>query len=109
MGDEESDDHMYDRLYDLIGKSRAESGVEELKAFTVNVGRRESTTASLFVSSVKAVEELLDELRKSTMEGSMPGEERGLRGISGAKSTLSEAGTALPLMTMDIAHVEMGD
>ncbi len=108
MGDEESDDHMYSRLYELIGKSSAGSGVEDLKAFTINVGKRESTTASLFVKDVKAVEELLGELSKSTMKGTMHGTELGPRAAAGAG--MDAAGSAaLPPMTMDIAHVEMDD
>jgi trehalose-6-phosphatase len=67
MGDEESDDKMYDALYGLLASASPSSCVAETKAFTVNVGKRPSTTASTYVPDVKAAEALLVDIAQGTI------------------------------------------
>lgn len=64
MGDEESDDMMYEELYQIIGASAPAAHGTDMKAFTINVGKR-VTPAKLYMNDVQDVECLLDALASS--------------------------------------------
>jgi trehalose-6-phosphatase len=102
MGDEESDDKMYDALYRLIGSSSPATGIANLKAFTVNVGKRPSTTASTYVGDVTAAEELLTDIAKRTVhEQRLSQQQKDPRG-PGTAGTMDEPRP----MEQTIEHVE---
>ena len=67
MGDEESDDKMHEALSKIIGSSSQATGVANLKAFTINVGKRSSTTASTYVADVAAAGDLLVTIANRTI------------------------------------------
>ena len=64
IGDEESDDKMFEAFYDVLSRSGAGRGTEQTRAFTVCVGKRE-TPADWFANDVNDVEMLLTQLANS--------------------------------------------
>eukprot|EP01038_Epipyxis_sp_PR26KG_P011996 gene11996-16059_t len=64
IGDEESDDKMFEALYDFIAASDPRADVKRMNAFTICVGKRK-TPARFFVNDVKDVESLLSSLAES--------------------------------------------
>jgi len=65
IGDEVSDDKMFDEAYELIASSPNGSGSKETRLFTICVGKRE-TPADLYVNDVHDVEMFLSTLGDST-------------------------------------------
>lgn len=61
MGDEESDDRMYETLYEVLAESSPNSGLKSVKTYTVNVGKR-SCPAEAYVMDVQDVEDLLTKI-----------------------------------------------
>lgn len=68
MGDEESDDKMYESVYKFIANAPPSAGLRDMKAFTVNIGKRDTTKADLYLKNVKAVEDLVGALAQSTLQ-----------------------------------------
>jgi trehalose-6-phosphatase len=65
MGDETSDDYMHVALHKHISRAKVSACVGDMKAFTVNVGRRQ-TPADLYAYNVTDVEELISRLSDVT-------------------------------------------
>jgi len=64
MGDEPTDDAMFNALYKVIGNSPASSSLRTMKAFTISVGKR-TTPANLYAKDVLDVERILSSLAAS--------------------------------------------
>jgi len=64
IGDEESDDKMFEAAYELACNAPPTSSIKNMSLFTVCVGLRE-TPANLYLDDVKDVEELLSVLAHS--------------------------------------------
>ena len=72
IGDEASDDIMFDALFDVIGENACPARLTDLRTFTVCVGRRE-TPADFYVNDVTDVEHLLAKLADSPTTQPGPG------------------------------------
>jgi trehalose-6-phosphatase len=59
IGDEASDDSMFDAFYELVASSPSAAGSLNLRGFTVCVGPRPGTSAALYANDVKDVEHVL--------------------------------------------------
>ena len=64
IGDEHSDDIMFEAMIDTIADSHCPARLRDLRTFTVCVGRRE-TPADYYINEVKDVEHLLTKLADS--------------------------------------------
>lgn len=108
MGDEESDDKMYDALYRLMGSSSPATGVANLKAFTVNVGKRPSTTASTYVADVTTAEDLLTDIAQRTLHEQRLSQQKD----TGRATSIAAQGTTIGTrdepkpMEHTVAHIE---
>ena len=65
VGDELSDDLMHKALYKEIATSSPAAAVKDMKAFTINVGKRE-TPADLYAYNVQDVENMIVQLADAT-------------------------------------------
>lgn len=73
IGDEESDDKMFEAAYDLACNAPPSSSIKNMSLFTTCVGLRE-TPAALYLDDVKDVEDLLVTLAKSPTTVEVPTE-----------------------------------
>ena len=92
VGDEISDDFMHKALYKEIATSSPAAAVKDMKAFTINVGKRE-TPADLYAYNVQDVENMIVHLADVTTERQQ-------------QQRLEEEKE--PVMRTQIAHVETG-
>ena len=69
VGDELSDDCMHKALYKEIATASPGAAVHEMKAFTINVGKRE-TPADLYAHNVQDVENMIVSLANSSQKSS---------------------------------------
>ena len=69
VGDELSDDCMHRALYKEIATASSGAGVHGMKAFTINVGKRE-TPADLYAHNVQDIENLIVNLASSSERSS---------------------------------------
>ena len=60
-GDEDSDDCMFDVFYELLNNSQNAS-VQTIRGFTVSVGKRPGTSATLYANDVNHIEKVLTSL-----------------------------------------------
>jgi trehalose 6-phosphate synthase/phosphatase len=74
VGDEASDDLMHKALYKEIATASPAAAVHEMKAFTINVGKRE-TPADLYAYNVQDVENMIVNLATATQNGNGASEE----------------------------------
>ena len=65
VGDELSDDFMHKAFYKEIATSSPAAAVKDMKAFTINVGKRE-TPADLYAYNVQDVENMIVHLADAT-------------------------------------------
>jgi len=72
IGDEVSDDIMFDALFDVVSETGCPARLTDLRTFTVCVGRRE-TPADFYVNDVTDVEHLLTKLADSPTTQPEPG------------------------------------
>jgi len=66
IGDEVSDDNMFDAFYELVASSPSAAGSLNLRGFTVCVGPRPGTSAALYAVDVKDVEHVLTAIATGT-------------------------------------------
>ena len=74
VGDDASDDLMHKALYKEIATASPAAAVHEMKAFTINVGKRE-TPADLYAYNVQDVENMIVNLATATQNGNGASEE----------------------------------